>query len=423
MKASFLRWAAVLLVGMWMLAAAGCTASPAVTQPVDTQPATIPTTEPPPVLPEMTALKALASENPCLEEDVVFALAGDTAVGTVPFLFDEAHLAALRLQVEVSEGDYTFDRGSLNEDGTVDLTGGARLTVTSENGTKSYRVLTRRQAQSIPVVEIWLDTGEDIPQDDQKTYVTGAMTMYGGGYPTLEMTELTLRGRGHSSWLWEKKPYKIKFIEKQSLLGLEAAKDWVLLANYSDRSLIRSYIAHEMPTVLDNLSTRLHQIPVDLFLNGEYKGVYTLGEQLEAKDGRVEIDEDYGRTDTGYLLEVGGSDAEDKKGRDYFHTDILKFVRIKSPDTEKMSSLHFSFINDWCAKADKAVIALDGYEEYIDWIPASAAAVISPSGTAACWKWAPCGTLTWLSETFPRIGVSMKNSALWARTMRMPISS
>ena len=185
-------------------------------------------------------------------------------------------------------------------------------------------------------------------------------------FPELRETAVNIKGRGHSTWEWDKKPYKLKFNKKVSVLGLPEAKEWVLLANYSDKSLMRNYLAMEMSRVLDNMSVNLHQYPVDVFLNGEYVGVYTLGEQIEVKTNRIEIDENYNDPNTGYLIEVGGKDDCDVLGVDYFHTETLKFVKIISPDTKEMSEEHFNYIYEYCKKAENAVINLTNYEDYID---------------------------------------------------------
>ena len=48
------------------------------------------------------------------------------------------------------------------------------------------------------------------------------------------------KGRGNATWGYDKKPYKIKFDEKISLMNFTANKDWVLLAEYCDKSLMRT---------------------------------------------------------------------------------------------------------------------------------------------------------------------------------------
>lgn len=54
-----------------------------------------------------------------------------------------------------------------------------------------------------------------------------------------------LAGRGNSTWDAEKKPYRLKLAAQQNLLGMGAAKDWILLANDFDASHIRNKAAYD----------------------------------------------------------------------------------------------------------------------------------------------------------------------------------
>ena len=61
-------------------------------------------------------------------------------------------------------------------------------------------------------------------------------------------TEKTgVRGRGNASWNFPKKPYRLKFDEKQQLLDAPAkAKKWTLINNYGDKTLMRNILAFEL---------------------------------------------------------------------------------------------------------------------------------------------------------------------------------
>ena len=51
-----------------------------------------------------------------------------------------------------------------------------------------------------------------------------------------ETSEAKLRGRGNSTWfVYEKKPYRLRFDKNTSILGMPAAKNYVLLAEYADK--------------------------------------------------------------------------------------------------------------------------------------------------------------------------------------------
>ena len=98
-----------------------------------------------------------------------------------------------------------------------------------------------------------------------------------------------IRGRGNSTWEWyPKKPYRIKLDEKAEILGLDANKDWVLLANYRDPTNLMNTFVFEMGQGLGMPYTN-HTRYVEVTLNGDYMGLYQLTEQVEVAKGRVDI--------------------------------------------------------------------------------------------------------------------------------------
>lgn len=146
-----------------------------------------------------------------------------------------------------------------------------------------------------------------------------------------------IRRCSHSTWEWPKKPYKIKPEDKTSLLGMSEANRWVLIANYSDESLLRNTAAFELVRSLNSFRFVPHAIPVDFYMNGISQGVYTLGEQLDVRSSRLALDDSPASIETGYLMEIGGADpSADRKGRNCFDLPSSRGVNIliKSPETE-----------------------------------------------------------------------------------------
>lgn len=114
--------------------------------------------------------------------------------------------------------------------------------------------------------------------------------------------------RGNSTSKADKKPYRIKFNKKQSMLGLNDGrkfKNWVLLADAFDYSMMRNYFILNTGNLLSNVhsSDCAH---VSVYINDEYQGVYLLAEQNEVNEGRVDVDEDNVETSaiTGYFVEA-----------------------------------------------------------------------------------------------------------------------
>ena len=101
-----------------------------------------------------------------------------------------------------------------------------------------------------------------------------------------------IKGRGNSTWHYPKKPYQIKLPEEADLLetGDKSEKEttWILLANYIDPSLLRNQITFDLAAEFQ-LPYTPHSASVDLFYDGEYRGVYLLCEKTEISDGRVAI--------------------------------------------------------------------------------------------------------------------------------------
>ncbi len=127
-----------------------------------------------------------------------------------------------------------------------------------------------------------------VSKDD---YVSGAAQLDGLSYP------LQIKGRGNSTWGWAKKPYKLKLDQPAGLLGMPSQREWVLLANFADRSNLRNHLALQLAR-----RTRLNWSPdtrfVDVILNGAPQGLYLLVDQVEQGTDRVELPKD------SYLLEI-----------------------------------------------------------------------------------------------------------------------
>lgn len=293
-------------------------------------------------------------------------------------------LAAVLLAVAGCTGGGT-PSGSENNSGGVGGVGGGEKSVVNEDyiipdyvpDSRNWKGLAKQitgefgQETEAKIPSLFL-TAEEPDNILRNVYSPCTIQIDAGmaeGYESTEVLTAEIRGRGHSTWDWPKKPYKIKLEEGASLLGLDPAREWVLIANYADESLIRNTVAFEMARSLGSFRFTPHAIPVNVYMNGVYQGVYTLGEQLEVNSSRLNIDADLEDPDTGYLLEIGGADPlEDEKGVNYFDlpSGCGKDVLIKSPNSGKWSEEHFGFIYDYMCKADAAITSLDGYEEYIN---------------------------------------------------------
>ena len=129
-----------------------------------------------------------------------------------------------------------------------------------------------------------------------------------------------IKGRGNSTWeKFDKKPYKFKFEDKQNLFGYGSEKTWVLLADARDYSLIRNMLALNAGLSMSELEYTSQGQSVEVYLNGNYQGVYYLCEQIQVKKNRVNITQEddeieQGPADVGYLIEMDAWVSEDVGG-------------------------------------------------------------------------------------------------------------
>jgi len=161
----------------------------------------------------------------------------------------------------------------------------------------------------------------------------------------------TIRERGNASRSFPKKPWRLKFDKKQQVLGSPAkAKKWTLINNYGDKTLMRNILAFEVARMFGMEFVPFCR-PVDVILNGEYKGCYQLCDQVEVNPGRVEVDE-MEPTDIagdaltgGYLVEV---DAYADQELSWFTTAHYGLpVTIKSPKDDEIVPLQAAYIRDY----------------------------------------------------------------------------
>ena len=97
-----------------------------------------------------------------------------------------------------------------------------------------------------------------------------------------------MSGRGNTSWEKAKKPYALRLMHDASLLGMDEAVNWVLLSNYYDRSSVRNKVTKYIGKKLGFRYNTDSEF-VDLYCNGEYMGLYELGEKVEVEENRLDI--------------------------------------------------------------------------------------------------------------------------------------
>lgn len=172
-----------------------------------------------------------------------------------------------------------------------------------------------------------------------------------------------IRLRGNSTALFPKRPFRIKLSEKTSLCGMPQAKQWILLANYFDKTMLRNALAFKLSE-----DSRLAWTPryrfVELYYNDAHKGTYQLCEKVQVHANRVEVPQD------GWLIEVDG--RVDTTKDVFFNTKQMPVVfRIEWPKVQQddpcVDSIRTVFL-----KAEEALFGADfadqakGWQNYLD---------------------------------------------------------
>lgn len=236
------------------------------------------------------------------------------------------------------------------------------------------------QVTNLPTVSIHTEAGYD-PQDKVNEMPSHITITYDGG-TRIQEYPITARGRGNASWGFPKKPWRIKFADGKSHHMLKdspqespsKAKKWTLINNYGDKTLMRNCLAFEVSKRLNTLYTPWCQ-PVDVIMNGEYKGCYQLCDQISVDDHRVPItemetwDNEEPELTGGYLVEV---DAYASQESSWFNSNRGIPVTIKHPGDDDITTQQSRYIKNYFNLLESTLFANNyadpenGYRKYLD---------------------------------------------------------
>ncbi len=162
-------------------------------------------------------------------------------------------------------------------------------------------------------------------------------------------------GRGNYTWnLFQKKPYSLTLTQPADLLDMGGAMKWVLIANADDESSIRDKFIYDLA---DNTGLKFSPDTrwVDLYLNGEYAGLYLLSEKVEIHPERVNIEED-----GSFLVSLEQEDRLLKQQYTHIVTDNSQALRVHSPQV--VSDEYLLELKDTFQSIENAVMADNGVD-------------------------------------------------------------
>ncbi len=181
-------------------------------------------------------------------------------------------------------------------------------------------------SSNLPIIVI-NTSGQEI-KDEPK--ITADMGIIYNGAARNNMTDpfnhyngkIGIEIRGQSSQMFPMKSYSIELRDAlgnsvdKSLFGLPKEADWVLYAPYTDKTLMRNFLAYSMSRELGHWSANTRF--VEVVLNGDYKGVYVFMERIKRGSGRVNIAKLNSTDITGDALTGGYIFSLDKEPNGWF---------------------------------------------------------------------------------------------------------
>lgn len=286
---------------------------------------------------------------------------------------------------------------------------------------------------TLPVMHII--TADNVPITQKETYVQATCWIDALGIEGFESVgsaneplALGIRGRGNSSWTYDKKPYKLKLEKKTSLLGMPKHKHWALLNHVPSQEGLLEMIAFEVGRCVGLPWTPRVQ-PVEVMLNDRNIGLYYLAETVKIDKNRINIYEqpdnntDVATIDGGWLLEIDNYDdpyqvkiMQDAQGdafearfthktpeelsqmqRDWLVSELTTITEaIYSPDKSNLS---------WQDKID--VEALAKYyiaQEFMSNLDAFVGSTYLYKDLEGKWVFGPLWDCSWVINESPRTG-------------------
>lgn len=314
----------------------------------------------------LKGVRFLRADNPSLGSDVFMVYDSKTKTFTGA---TEAPLADMRLVARFESNTTPVVDGVAQESGVsvVDFSREVVYTV----GTEAFRVRLTNFT-GLPVISIYTDDRGPVTSKD--VWKSATLSINGmGQYDDVEGAVVNIRGRGNTTWGWDKKPYALKFEKKTSVLGMPKHKRWVLLANAMDKTMLRNRMAFKIAQQTSLAWTPRNEY-AEIFLNGKHVGCYLVAEHIKVDENRVDITELAPEDNSGEAITGGYIFELD------FHFDNewqwrtprnIPFA-IKSPDEEDLTSEQFRWAQEYINSLEALLYSEDylsperGYANYID---------------------------------------------------------
>ena len=317
------------------------------------------------VEPRLLSMEFVTADNTSLRQNITCKIVGDSIIDCwLPGIVTDKVL----IPRFTFEGTMVVIDGFEAESGKtqIDFIRPRSVVVATSNKNKYYKIYVHSYT-GLPVLYLSTNSGQEVTSKDY--YLDGRLRLIEDvrtrAAGDVVDKAVNIKGRGNSSWKFAKKPYRLKFDEKVSLLDMHKDKSWVLIPNYSDKSMLRNSLAFYMSSI-SNIEYTPQSHFVELFFNGNYQGTYLLCEKIKISDHRVAVGDD------GFLLEIDSRAPGEPDSRYFQVSHLENVVNIKEPEEIEDGDENFRYITDFVTKADAVLFGsyfrdpVDGWQAYLD---------------------------------------------------------
>ena len=317
-----------------------------------------------PVEPKLLSMEFVSTENSDLTKNIACEIVGDSIIDCwLPAIMHEKYLIPR----------FTFDGTLVTIDdmeaesgvSMFDFTKPVTVTVHTSESSTSYRMFVH-SFTGLPVMYINIDGNQEVTSKDY--YLNASFRLVEDvrtrGPGDVVEAPVHIKGRGNTSWGRPKKPYRLKFNDKVSLLGEHKDRSWVLIANYADKSALRNHTALYLGKI-SNLDYTPSSHFVDLFLNGRYDGTYEVSEKIKISNHRVAVGDD------GFLLEVDARAPREEDSTYFYVAHMTNPINIEDPEVVNGDD-NYNYAYSWVATADAVLYSENftdptyGWRAYFD---------------------------------------------------------
>ena len=172
-----------------------------------------------------------------------------------------------------------------------------------------------------------------------------------------------LRGRGNSTWIRgeDKRPLRFRFEEARTLFDSPYPhRDWILLANHFDLSLLRNYAAFYLAAQMGSMDFVPSSQFVHLYVNDEYMGVYQIVDERDFGPGRMTLAFNPDPALSEFLFELDGHafrGRDGEEGIDFFVVDERAYtIRFPGPNDHDG---HLEYLRDFVEKVNQSIHSHD----------------------------------------------------------------